>query len=408
MLAVAAAAFALRAGAAVLTEVKPLFPEYYYADAAFADREARATLDAWARGERRETLHSPAQKAHVFFTAALYRAAGRRPLAPKLANALAAALGIGAFGLLAGSLFGPPAGRTCAILLALWPSHAFYTAQNFKEGLVFGALMGAFLLLTPRDGGSPGRGAAEAAAGLALLSLLGFLRSYAMILAAASLAAAAAAALLRGRGPRRAAALALAACLTAPVLHRLARRAFLDVPVAAPETPLLPAAGPADGGATLSPFSPRGITEARRARQYSDRLYAESQNDREIGTQLFPEARMDSWPDVLLFAPKAAFHVLFMPLPGLYPLDGKPGRVLAALENLCLLAMCAAGAAAAARGGFDPRRAGLLLFFAAMTAASSLLESDLGSAGRHKLMYLPMLLPFAAEGALRLLGEERS
>ena len=42
-------------------------------------------------------------------------------------------------------------------------------------------------------------------------------------------------------------------------------------------------------------------------------------------------------------------------------------------------------------------------FFAAMAAGASLLEFDLGSAGRHKLLYVPMLFPFAAEQARRLL-----
>ena len=51
-------------------------------------------------------------------------------------------------------------------------------------------------------------------------------------------------------------------------------------------------------------------------------------------------------------------------------------------------------------------RLGLLAFFAAMTIGSALLEFDLGSAGRHKLLYLPMLFPFAAEEALRLWGRD--
>ena len=37
---------------------------------------------------------------------------------------------------------------------------------------------------------------------------------------------------------------------------------------------------------------------------------------------------------------------------------------------------------------------------------AALLEYDLGSAGRHQLMYLPMLFPFAAEEILRLLGRK--
>jgi hypothetical protein len=39
--------------------------------------------------------------------------------------------------------------------------------------------------------------------------------------------------------------------------------------------------------------------------------------------------------------------------------------------------------------------------FLAMTAGSALMEFDLGSASRHKLLYLPMLFPFAAEEIIR-------
>ena len=37
-----------------------------------------------------------------------------------------------------------------------------------------------------------------------------------------------------------------------------------------------------------------------------------------------------------------------------------------------------------------------------MAAGAALLEPDLGSATRHKLLYLPMLFPFAVEELLRL------
>jgi hypothetical protein len=59
--------------------------------------------------------------------------------------------------------------------------------------------------------------------------------------------------------------------------------------------------------------------------------------------------------------------------------------------------MCAAAAAGARRGASTPGRAALWGFFLAMTAGSALLEFDLGSASRHKLLYLPFLVPFGAE-----------
>jgi len=409
---IAAAAFALRAGAAALTEIKPLFPDYYYADAAFADHYARETAAAWSRGERLMISYSPPQRMHILLTALVYRAAGPRPIAAKLMNALAVSIGIAAFGLLTGRLFGSRVGAVSAAMLACWPSHVFYTSQNFKEGLVCGALLGAFLLLTPQDGAPRARAYGEAAAGLALMAFLGIFRSHVMLLAAAALAAAAAAALIRGRGSRNAA-IALAACLAAPAAHQACSRALLAGPLkpsidgAISESVIIPRIADPTSGEVHKPLSPRGIREFRRWRQASDRTYSRNRFGREIGTQLFPDEPLESWLDVALFIPKSSFYVLFMPLPGLYPMEGKPGRFLAAAENTCLLAIFVLGLAAAVRGGLDPKRLGLLLFFGAMTAGSSLLEFDLGSAGRHKLMYLPMLFPFAAEEAFRLMGRRR-
>ena len=360
LLAIAASAFALRAGAAVLTEYRPLFPSYYYTDAQFADREARKLLGLIDEPPATSSL---SHRAHAAFTALIYRASGPRPLAPKLVNALAASLGVLAFGVFACGIFGFRAGAASAGLLTLWPSHVFFTSQNFKEGLVCGALMGAWLLLAPAGKRREPR---AAAAGLALLGLLGALRAPVML--------AAAAVFVHPRlGRRGLAALLLVACLAVPLVFRAA---------------------------------PAAITEYRRSRQHSESLYALS-NGREVGTFLFPDEKMSSWLDVLAFIPKASFHVLFMPLPGLFPMEGKPGRMLAAAENAVLLALVLLASAAALRLGPAPALLAPLLFFAAMTLGSSVMELDLGGASRHKLMYCPMLFPFAVDEFFRLTGRGR-
>jgi hypothetical protein len=405
LLAIAATALALRAGTAVLTEYKPIFPSYYYNDSVFVDKYARETVNAWAIGQSRNLAYSPSQRVHILLTALIYRVCGPRPIAAKIVNALAATAGIVAFGLLAGRLFAPRAALAAAGLMALWPSHVFYTSQNFREGLVCGILMGVFLLLTPADRTAP---RAEIGAGIVLLAAMGFLRSYVMLTAAAALSTGALA-LLRRQDYQRTAALILVACLAALALYNTAMHGLLFGPLKAnTESPvsehvLIPRIANAQNSEIYRPLSPRGITEFRFLRQHSDRMYAQARGH-EIGTQIYPAERMNTWLDVILFIPKSSFHILFMPLPGLYPIDGKPGRMLAAAENLLLLALVVLGLAAAVRGGWQPRRLGLLLFCAAMTVGYSLLEFDLGSASRHKLMYLPMLFPFAAEEALRLAG----
>ena len=206
----------------------------------------------------------------------------------------------------------------------------------------------------------------------------------------------------------------LAVSLAAPVLYRLILPALLTGTLKPPvskaarvDTSNIPIIFNADSREVIKPYSPRGLSEFRRWRLRYDRENSLLFYKREISTQLFPDERMESWLEVLLFIPKASFHVLFMPLPGLYPLEGKLGRILASLENLGLLAIFVLALISAVRCDLEPRRLGLLLFFALTTAASALLEFDLGGAGRHKLMYLPMLFPFAVEEGRRLLRAAR-
>ncbi|PIR15319.1 MAG: hypothetical protein COV48_15025, partial [Elusimicrobia bacterium CG11_big_fil_rev_8_21_14_0_20_64_6] len=121
ILAIAAVAFALRSGTAILTEVKPIFPAYYYTDAVFIDQYARETVETWALGHHLFLAYSPTQRTHILLTALIYQVAGPRPIAAKLVNALAASLGIAAFGLLAMRIFGPLVGMISTALLGLWP-----------------------------------------------------------------------------------------------------------------------------------------------------------------------------------------------------------------------------------------------------------------------------------------------
>ena len=99
---------------------------------------------------------------------------------------------------------------------------------------------------------------------------------------------------------------------------------------------------------------------------------------------------------MLLFLPKSIFYILFMPLPGLYPLGGKLGRILASAENLALLALSLVALLGLLRGPRSPAALSLLAFFCLILPPSALLEFDLGSATRHRLLFFPFILPFAA------------
>ncbi len=398
------AAFALRAGVAVLTEYKPLFPAYYYHDAVFVENIAWDMAETWRAGNSFRTAYSPAQRVHAYLMAIPYSIVGRKPLVNKLINAFLGATAVILLGVAFQAIVAPDAALFAAALVAAWPSHIFYTSQNFKEAptlaLAFGGLALLLPALSPDAKPAPGR----AVGALVLLGLAGLLRSYVLIVLCASFMLGAILA-LRLKSGRAAATLALAVVLSAPYVSRAAERfvveTLLATPAGAPQAlppmaPLSVAEGPAP-----APWTPAGIGRRRAQGQASDRAYADKAMSREVATQIEPDARLNTWLDLALFLPRAGFQVLYMPLPLLYPMDGKPGRWFAALENILLLALTAAAVFGLTRNRLTPARVTALTFFLAMAAGSALMEFDLGSASRHKLLYLPMLFPFAAGELLR-------
>ncbi len=420
LLAIAALAFSLRAAAAVVTEFKPIFPAYYYTDAALIGQDAADGLEAVEAGHPPILVGPLSQRIHLLMTLDVYRLFGPRALPVKLLNAALGAAGIAALVAAFALVFPWPAAAAAGVALSFWPSHVFYTSQNLKESpthaLAFCGLAAALALGTKMDA-PPRRRAALAAAAVFALICAGFFRSYVLLCASAALGAAFGAEALRRRS--RTAAFAAATAAAAAVLFLPASRglyAALQRPGDASASisdeerarpSLLPVTVSAsNAGVVYRPTSPEGLSGFRRTRQEADRSWAGYHMNREIGTQLFPDVTFHSWLDVLAFLPKGAFYVLFMPLPGLYPMDGKIGRIAAAAENLTLLGIALLAAAGLARGPLTAGRAALALYFAAMTAGAALLEFDLGSAGRHKLLYLPMLFPFAAEELFRLLGRK--
>lgn len=406
------AAFLLRAGVSVLTQYKPIFPGYYYHDAVFGEKLAAQMADAWSRGRSFQTRYSPPQRIHAALLALPYLVIGPKPLGGKLINAALGALGVVVLGLALSAAFTRESGFLAASAAALWPSHVFYTSQNFKESPTFAfayaGLYLSLLLLTDAESRGPKIYARTAAFLLAAVAL-GFVRSYLLLVLCGAAALGSLAALARrdrAPGPR----LLLAAALVAPALYLpLSNLLFKEVLAS-------PSGMEADGGEAgysrpikdehgvrQRPFTPRGLAEFRRLRQEADRAYASSQS-REIGTQIYSNENFDSWLDVALFLPKAAGTVLFMPLPGLYSMDGKIGRWFAACENVFLLAISALAVLSIRRARVTPGRIVVLAFFLAMAGGSALLEFDLGSASRHKLLYFPMLFPYAAE---EMLGRRR-
>lgn len=401
-----AAALVLRAGAAILTETHPIFPSFYYTDAQRVELLVTQTRAAEAEGHPFVFNGTQSQLVQVKTQLALYRIFGPHPLAIKLFNAL---LGAASCAVLAAALlpgFGPAPALASAALCAAWPSNVFFTSQNFKESpsnlLAYLALWGFLVLIA----GKPRRtaGAVLIAAGVVLALIAGaFYRAYILLVLTPAMAAAWALEMARRRKVSPASALYLAASLAALALYAPASRFLMSRWTSDPQSRTLSIhIVPVSWDDRSRPTSPRGLTEFRRSQLETDRDWARSNRGREIATQLFPDARFESWWDVAAFLPKGVFSALFMPLPGLYPMEGRIGRLMAGLENLILLALAGLGVLGALRGPKTSGRIFLLLFFAGMAAGAGLLEPDLGSATRHKLLYLPMLFPFAVEEILRL------
>lgn len=410
--ALAALALALRVACAAVTELNPIFPAYYYTDAVMIHSYAASALEDVRAGRRPVINGSLGERVQTSISLGIYRAFGPRPFLVKLLNALMGALAVTAFAWALSLVFPGPAALSAGLLMAIWPSHIFYTSQNLKEApialLAYAALVAAFAGGFTANAGLR-RTAALALTAASCLLAAGFLRSYVLICLGAALLGGLV--LSAARPPRANALLTAAALLAALALYAPASRELLDFYHSAPLAGadlgrITPRLFPVtfdnnDPQKIYHPTSPEGLSGFRSARQSADRNWARIRSNREIGTQIYPNETFETWLDVAAYLPKGAFTVLFMPLPGLYPLDGKVGRWAAAGENTALVLIALLGAVGLLRGPKTPARLALLAFFAAMTGGAALLEFDLGSAGRHKLLYLSMLFPFAAEETLR-------
>ena len=299
-------ALGLRAGAAVFTEYAPIFPAYYYTDAQIVEKAAVQVADAWRSGRSLQLSHSQSQRVHAYLLAAFYHVFGHRPLAAKLLMALLAALAVVLFAAAAAPVFGAGPALASALLIAVWPSHVFFTSQNLKEPIVillgYASLLGLMRPLLPRRAGearTPKSAVVGLAAAAAALSALGFFRTYLMMTWVCVLGAGLAAAVIRdrrsGRSPRLAW-LGLCASFLAAPAYVAASRALFAGPLRPPASAvgdsrvdegLLPSTYDDSARRHVQPFSPEGITRTRLLRQTADRYYARTTKGREIGTQLF-------------------------------------------------------------------------------------------------------------------------
>lgn len=322
-----------------------------------------------------------------------------------------------------GLLFLPRNAAVIALwLMVFWPSAIFLGGQNLKDPHVWLFSAGALWAFSEFWASyakiraeSPLLNQGLLALGFVLLLFTGLYRPQILLLLAASICIGA---LMSGihtrRDKRRLRGLALSSfcALTAIAMYRpIAKAVFnrvyypgwLHIGTPASQLNLTPSIShPERAGIVVKPLSPRGLSEFRRLRQSQDQWWAQRIADRKIGTQILPAARFESWWDVAFFLPKGAFYALFMPLPGLYRIDGKLGRLLASWENVALLVLFLLGVSFwICERPNHPAPWALAIFFSSLAAAYGLFEFDLGSAMRHRVQYFPCILLFAS-GTLSL------
>jgi len=385
---------------------RPIFPPHHYTDASlyhFLAVEMNRSLD---EGIPQRSI--PAGKeVYILWTARLYRVFGPRPIVPRLFNCV---LAVGALWLWykTALLVGPPAAALWSLgLLALWPSHVFYSGQHVKESasLLLLAAVFHFFLAAWRSGEETRQRTAQLkwALGAACLAFLGCFRSHLIPASALSLVLTGMLFAYRTKNGKKGALLCLAGCLWAvggavmfkPVYRHIRDSIFEDRALPEPSyVYALPSSD--DPEKKVMPYSPEHLTQYRKTLHSHGQAWSESSTGRRIETQIFPDAEFRSWLDVLLFLPKVIFYTLFMPLPGLYPMAGKAGRMLASMENILLLILAGLAVRGALRRWMDPGAWCLLAFFLICVPPMALFELDLGSAARHHLQLFPFILPFAA------------
>ena len=204
--------------------------------------------------------------------------------------------------------------------------------QGFDNLLAYLALWGFSVLLA----GKTRRAATVSlvAAGVILALTAGALyRTYILLVLATAMALACALEMGLRRRISAASALYLAAALAALTLYAPASRLL--------RTRWLTAAHAQDRGLTTQiipltwndrhrPTSPRGLTEFRLFQLEPTELGPPTEAARSRPSS--SQARFESWLMSRPSCPRAS-STLFMPLPVLYPLEGKPGRLMAGLEN---------------------------------------------------------------------------
>jgi hypothetical protein len=290
------------------------------------------------------------------FVAGIYTLVGHVPLAPALANAAAGGYAVVLAQRIARELGGRNAGRLAAGFTAFCPSLVLWSSLNLKDGLAILAIL--LMLRGAQQLAVSARPAALATMAIGLLGLVQ-LRGYLALVALVALAVALALPRLRGpRAPVRMAALVVCALLAVTALGPIAE--LTDQ-------------------AALS-----NIDRARHALAYGGSAY---HGDVDVSTPLA----------ALRFLPIGLAYFLLAPAPWQV---WNTQQLLTLPEMLlwyALIPQAVLGLAAALRNR-AAQALPIALFALFATISYALVESNLGTAYRHRAQVLVPLFAFAAVG----------
>jgi hypothetical protein len=319
---------------------------------------------------------------------------------------------------LGGEVFGRRVGLVAAIVIAIWPTFLVHTTQVLKDQLFLAAFLGLILcaarLLTKSL--SWQQGLSSGLAGGTLVILLWLIRADLWELSLLVVVIATILLMLRAirdkaiaKGNLVAGGLLLACLFAAPQFFSKYRKPnphpLLTVSGSGTNQQITINRSPGDLSAPVSPpsRSARGLTRLRERIGWARYLYA---NYPGTGSGIDVEVRLETWGQIVRYAPRALEIGLFAPFPDSWLTAGtkvgRSGRILSGFETLLMYLIYFLAAV-----GMWRRRHHLPAWFLLAVALSSLLAlsivtANLGALYRLRYPFWMLLIVIGIDGALEL------
>lgn len=361
-------AFSLRFVVALLIAQGGIIPEQYLTDHQTYHELGTSLSTAWASNIDTEPIvrNLGNYKAYVYVAATIYYLAGPSIFLMQVLNIVLMCFALLLIWLIVRRGFNDRRVATVTIMaMAVWPGGVIQDAMNNREAFAVLSLSASLWFFI--EFSRTGKYRLLLLCGSALV-VTGLFRDYLIVIFMGSVVAWL---MLKRPSLKRVVLLASAVALT-----------YLAVGFIARISPHIPD--------ITEIFSPAGLQQYTASRVLK------------VGatTALFPDRVYRTWLDVFVALPKGFLAVLFLPLPGIYSTSNL-AQMVAAAENIVLLLAVGLGLSRIRRHWSNLTLRFLLLATAVALTVHGLVDSDLGTATRHKRVFVPYILCFAAERLLR-------